>query len=71
MSVPKKRAKSPKPRSKPKSRPKPGGKAPSFAKRPRGELLYGRQGVRESLRAGRRHFHELYLAHGLKQNDVV
>ena len=40
-------------------------------KRPRGELLYGRQGVRESLRAGRRHFHELYLARGLKPNDVV
>ncbi len=43
----------------------------SAPKRPRGELLYGRQGVREALRASRRHFHELYLARGLKQNDVV
>ena len=41
------------------------------AKRPAGELLYGRQGVREALRAGRRHFYELYLAQGLKANDVV
>ncbi len=39
--------------------------------RPRGDLLYGRNGVRESLRAGRRHFHELYLAHGIKERDVV
>ena len=40
-------------------------------KRPRGDLLYGRQGVREALRASRRHFHELYLARGLKPNDAV
>jgi 23S rRNA (guanosine2251-2'-O)-methyltransferase len=60
--------------SKPRSRgPRKKSRKPATAdsKRPRGELLYGRQGVRESLRAGRRHFHELYLARGLKQNDVV
>jgi len=50
---------------------KPPRPAQTAPKRPRGELLYGRQGVRESLRAKRRHFHELYLARGLKQNDVV
>ncbi len=61
------------PKTKAKSRPKSHSKstAPAPAKRPRGELLYGRQGVREALRAGRRHFHDLYLARGLKQNEVV
>ncbi len=39
--------------------------------RPAGELLYGRQAVREALRAARRHFYELFLAQGLKANDVV
>ena len=38
---------------------------------PRGELLYGRQAVRETLRAGRRHCHELYLAEGVKENESV
>jgi len=58
-------------RHNPKSKPGPNLPASAPAKRPRGELLYGRQAVREALRAGRRHFHELYLARGLKQNDVV
>ena len=53
------------------SRKKRGAPKPAAPKRPRGDLLYGRQGVREALRAGRRHFHDLYLARGLKQNDVV
>ena len=39
--------------------------------RPRGDLLYGRNGVREALRAGRRHLHELYLARGIKENPVI
>lgn len=38
---------------------------------PRGELLYGRQAVRETLRAGRRHCYELYLADGVKENESV
>lgn len=38
---------------------------------PRGELLYGRQAVRETLRAGRRHCHDLYLAEGVKENEIV
>ncbi len=58
-------------KSRPKSKSHSKSTAPAPAKRPRGELLYGRQGVREALRAGRRHFHDLYLARGLKQNDVV
>ncbi len=58
-------------KSRPKSKSHSKSAAPAPAKRPRGELLYGRQGVREALRAGRRHFHDLYLARGLKQNDVV
>jgi 23S rRNA (guanosine2251-2'-O)-methyltransferase len=35
------------------------------------EILYGRQPVRESLRAGRRHFYKLLLAHGLKPTGIV
>ena len=59
-----------------KSRPRGPRKRPARAatqqpRRPRGDLLYGRQGVREALRASRRHFHELYLARGLKPNDAV
>jgi 23S rRNA (guanosine2251-2'-O)-methyltransferase len=34
-------------------------------------LLYGRNGVREALRAGRRAFHTLYLAHGVKRSPVI
>ncbi len=44
---------------------------PSTAKRPRGDLLYGRNAAREALRAGRRHFHELYLAQGVKESPVI
>ena len=50
-----------------KSRPT-GGQLP---KRPRGDLLYGRNAVREALRAGRRHFHDLYLAQGVKESPVI
>lgn len=49
---------------------KPSKRSPS-PKRPRGDLIYGRNGVREALRAGRRHFHELYLAQGVKPNPVI
>ncbi len=42
-----------------------------FAKRPRGDLLYGRNAVREALRAGRRQFHTLYLAQGIKKSPVI
>jgi 23S rRNA (guanosine2251-2'-O)-methyltransferase len=35
------------------------------------ELLYGRQPVRECLRAHRRHIHRLLLAEGVRQSDVV
>ncbi|RME83347.1 MAG: 23S rRNA (guanosine(2251)-2'-O)-methyltransferase RlmB [Caldilineae bacterium] len=37
----------------------------------RGEWLYGRQSVRETLRAGRRVFYGLYLAQGLKPSPLV
>ena len=40
-------------------------------KRPRGELLYGRNAVRESLRAKRRKFYALYLAQGVKESPVI
>ncbi len=35
------------------------------------DLLYGRQGVRESLRAGRRRFHTLYLVAGMKSSPLL
>ena len=35
------------------------------------ETLYGRQAVRESLRAGRRKFYKLTLAEGVRQTDVI
>jgi 23S rRNA (guanosine2251-2'-O)-methyltransferase len=35
------------------------------------EILYGRQPVRETLRAGRRHVFKLLLAHGLHPSGVV
>jgi 23S rRNA (guanosine2251-2'-O)-methyltransferase len=35
------------------------------------EILYGRQAVRESLRAGRRRPHQLMLAEGVRQSDVI
>jgi len=71
MSAPKKRSKSSRPKSRASSKTKSSVSLPAPAKRPRGELLYGRQGAREALRAGRRHFHDLYLASGLKPNEVV
>ncbi len=43
----------------------------SLPRRPRGELLYGRHAVREALRAGRRPFHTLYLAQGIKKSPVI
>ncbi|MDF1512505.1 MAG: 23S rRNA (guanosine(2251)-2'-O)-methyltransferase RlmB [Anaerolineae bacterium] len=35
------------------------------------EMLYGRQAVRESLRAGRRTFHQLFLAHKTAQTPII
>ena len=35
------------------------------------EILYGRQAVRESLRAGRRKPYKLILAEGVRQADVI
>jgi 23S rRNA (guanosine2251-2'-O)-methyltransferase len=35
------------------------------------EILYGRQAVRESLRAGRRRPYQLILAEGVRQSDVI
>lgn len=35
------------------------------------DLLYGRQAVREALRAHRRQFRQLYFASGLKDNEVI
>ncbi|NOX63602.1 MAG: 23S rRNA (guanosine(2251)-2'-O)-methyltransferase RlmB [Chloroflexi bacterium] len=35
------------------------------------KLLYGRQAVREALRAGRRSLHALYLAQGIKSSPVL
>ena len=35
------------------------------------ETLYGRNAVYESLRAGRRTFHQLLLAEGVRQTDVI
>ncbi len=35
------------------------------------ELLYGRQAVYESLRAGRRRYHRLVLAEGIRPSDIV
>jgi 23S rRNA (guanosine2251-2'-O)-methyltransferase len=35
------------------------------------EILYGRQPVRECLRARRRHIHQLILAQGVSEKDVV
>lgn len=39
--------------------------------KPRQELVYGRQPVREVLRAGRRKVHALYLAQGMQTTDVL
>ncbi len=39
--------------------------------RPHGELLYGRNSVREALRAGRRKLFGLYLAKGVKENEII
>lgn len=35
------------------------------------EILYGRQPVRECLRARRRHIHQLILAEGVREKDIV
>lgn len=35
------------------------------------ELLYGRNAVRESLRAKRRRFHQLLIAHGTKPSPII
>lgn len=35
------------------------------------EHIYGRQAVRETLRAGRRHLHQLYLAAGLRPSETL
>ena len=43
----------------------------SVPKRPKGDLLYGRNGVREALRAQRRRLLDLYLARGMKESPVI
>ena len=40
-------------------------------RKPASELLYGRQGVREALRAGRRRFYTLYLVASMKSSPLL
>jgi len=47
------------------------GKRQSGQQRSDSDLLYGRQGVREALRAGRRRFHTLYLVPGMKASSLL
>lgn len=44
---------------------------PPGLNKPRHELVYGRQPVREALRARRRKVHALYLAQGMQTTDVL